>query len=73
MISYALDLRRKKSDELETDRLTIAATQEFDPFAAGFPVPPMPGQVAQPSRHSVLAVQSPATKVGITMEVTEDN
>lgn len=73
MISYALDLRRKKSDELETDRLAIAATQEFDPFAAGFPVPPMPGQVAQPSRHSVLAVQSPAAKVGITMEATEDN
>jgi NADH-quinone oxidoreductase subunit H len=73
MISYALDLRRKKSDELETDRLAIAVTQEFDPFAAGFPVPPMPGQVAQPSRHSVLAVQSPAAKVGITMEVTEDN
>ena len=73
MISYALDLRRKKSDELETDRLAIAATQEFDPFAAGFPVPPMPGQVAQPSRHSVLAVQSPAAKVGITMEVTEEN
>ncbi len=73
MISYALDLRRKKSDELETDRLAIAATQEFDPFAAGFPVPPMPGQVAQPSRHSVIAVQSPAAKVGITMEVTEEN
>ena len=73
MISYALDLRRKKSDELETDRLAIAATQEFDPFAAGFPVPPMPGQVAQPSRHLVLAVQSPAAKVGITMEVTKEN
>ncbi|MEJ6493682.1 MAG: NADH-quinone oxidoreductase subunit NuoH [Actinomycetes bacterium] len=73
MISYALDLRRKKSDETEADRLAIAATQEFDPFAAGFPVPPMPGQVAQPSRHSVLAVQSPAAKVGINMEVTEDN
>lgn len=73
MISYALDLRRKKSDELETDRLAMAATQEFDPFAAGFPVPPMPGQVAQPSRHSVLAIQSPAAKVGINMEVTEDN
>jgi NADH-quinone oxidoreductase subunit H len=73
MISYAFDLRRKKSDELETDRLAIAAKQEFDPFAAGFPVPPMPGQVAQPSRHSVLAVQSPAAKVGINMEATEDN
>jgi|APGre2960657423_1045063.scaffolds.fasta_scaffold09669_2 NADH-quinone oxidoreductase subunit H len=73
MISYVLDLRRKKSDELESDRLAIAATQEFDPFAAGFPVPPMPGQVAQPSRHSVLAVKSPAAKVGINMEATEDN
>lgn len=72
LISYVLDLRRKKSDELETDRLEIAAMQEFDPFAAGFPVPPMPGQVAQPSRHFVLAVQSPAAKVGITMEITED-
>lgn len=73
IISYALELRRKKLDETETDRIAIAATQDFDPFAAGFPVPPMPGQVAQPSRHSVLAVQSPAAKVGINMEVTEDN
>ncbi len=72
IISYAVDLRRKKSDEKRSARLALESEQEFDPFAAGFPVPPMPGQVAQPSRHLGLAVQSPATKVGITMEVTED-
>ncbi len=73
IVSYAFDLRRKKSDEEEAARLVLEADQEFDPFAGGFPVPPMPGQVAQLSRHSVLAVQSPAAKVGITMEVKEDN
>ncbi|MCF8553335.1 MAG: NADH-quinone oxidoreductase subunit NuoH [Candidatus Nanopelagicales bacterium] len=72
IISYAVDLRRKKSDEKQSARLALESEQEFDPFAAGYPVPPMPGQVAQPSRHLGLAVQSPATKVGITMEVTED-
>ena len=72
IISYAVDLRRKKTDEKQSARLALESEQEFDPFAAGYPVPPMPGQVAQPSRHLGLAVQSPATKVGITMEVTED-
>jgi NADH-quinone oxidoreductase subunit H len=73
VISYAVDLLRKKSDETQSARLALESEQEFDPFAAGFPVPPMPGQVAQPSRHLGLAVQSPAAKVGITMEVKEDN
>jgi NADH-quinone oxidoreductase subunit H len=72
VISYAVDLLRKKSDETQSARLALESKQEFDPYAAGFPVPPMPGQVAQPSRHLGLAVQSPAAKVGITMEVTED-
>jgi NADH-quinone oxidoreductase subunit H len=73
VISYAVDLLRKKSDETQSARLALESEQEFDPFAAGFPVPPMPGQVAQASRHLGLAVQSPAAKVGITMEVKEDN
>jgi len=72
VISYAVDLLRKKSDETQSARLALESEQEFDPYAAGFPVPPMPGQVAQPSRHLGLAVQSPAAKVGITMEVKED-
>ena len=72
VISYAVDLLRKKSDETQSARLALESEQEFDPYAAGFPVPPMPGQVAQQSRHLGLAVQSPAAKVGITMEVTED-
>ena len=73
IISYAVDLLRKKADETQSARLALESEQEFDPFAAGFPVPPMPGQVAQPSRHLGLAVQSPTAKVGITMEVKEDN
>jgi NADH-quinone oxidoreductase subunit H len=72
IISYALDLKRKKSDEIELERLALAAEQDFDPFAAGFPVPPMPGQVAQPSRHAVIAAVAPVAKIGTTMEISED-
>ena len=41
---------------LEEERALIAAEQPFDPFAGGFPVPPMPGQPAVKSRHDRLTV-----------------
>jgi NADH-quinone oxidoreductase subunit H len=72
LISYALDLRRKKSEEVEEQRVALEAEQEFDPFAGGFPVPPMPGQIAQPSRRTKVTISSGATTQATT-ETTEGN
>ncbi|MEN9742103.1 MAG: NADH-quinone oxidoreductase chain [Actinomycetota bacterium] len=57
-ISTILESRAKKVAALEEERAQIAAEQPFDPFAGGFPVPPMPGQKAVPSRHKSLTVTS---------------
>ena len=71
LISYTLDLRRKKSDEVEEQRAALEAEQDFDPFAGGFPVPPMPGQVAQPSRHAKVTISSGAVASQVVTETTE--
>ncbi len=57
-ISTILESRAKKVAALEEARAQLAAEQPFDPFAGGFPVPPMPGQNAVPSRHKSLTVTS---------------
>ena len=57
-ISTILESRAKKVAALEEERAQLAAEQPFDPFAGGFPVPPMPGQKAVPSRHKSLTVTS---------------
>jgi NADH-quinone oxidoreductase subunit H len=57
-ISTILESRAKKVAALEEERAQLAAEQPFDPFAGGFPVPPMPGQNAVPSRHKSLTVTS---------------
>jgi NADH-quinone oxidoreductase subunit H len=71
LISYALDLRRKKSDEVEEQRVAFEAEQEFDPFAGGFPVPPMPGQIAQPSRRAKVTISSGVASSQAATETTE--
>ena len=71
LISYILDLRRKKSDEDVAKLIAIEAEQDFDPFAGGFPVPPMPGQVAQQSRRIKATISSGAGSSQITSETTE--
>jgi NADH-quinone oxidoreductase subunit H len=71
VISYALDLRRKKSDEIEEQRIALEAEQEFNPFAGGFPVPPMPGQVAQQSRRVKTTISSGASAPLTAPETTE--
>jgi NADH-quinone oxidoreductase subunit H len=71
LISYTLDLRRKKSDEVEEQRAALEAEQDFDPFAGGFPVPPMPGQVAQPSRRAKVTISSRAAASQVVTETTE--
>ena len=69
VISYALDLRKKKQDEIEAEQFALKQSSEFDPFAGGFPVPPMPGQVAQASRRSPITVSATTTSI----ESAEDN
>jgi NADH-quinone oxidoreductase subunit H len=69
-ISYILDLRHKKADEVEAQLIALEAEKEFDPFVGGFPVPPMPGQVAQPSRRTKVTISSGASSQ-TTSETTE--
>jgi NADH-quinone oxidoreductase subunit H len=69
-ISYILDLRHKKADEVEAQLFALEAEKEFDPFVGGFPVPPMPGQVAQPSRRTKVTISSGASSQ-TTSETTE--
>lgn len=71
VISYALDLRRKKSDEIEEQRIALEAEKEFDPFAGGFPVPPMPGQVAQQSRRVKATISNGVSAPLTASETTE--
>ncbi len=53
--AYAWDLRRERQAEREP------VAEEIDPFAGGFPVPPMPGQrLREPSRTPVGARSAPA-------------
>jgi NADH-quinone oxidoreductase subunit H len=69
VISYMLDLRKKKQDEIDAERIALEQSSEFDPFAGGFPVPPMPGQVAQASRRSPITVSATSASI----ESAEDN
>lgn len=58
-ISYILELRAKRiAAQLEQDAQG-QANKPFDPFAGGFPVPPLPGQQPIPSRHKALTVTAP--------------
>lgn len=58
-ISYLLELRAKRLGELAQQREDELANKPFDPFAGGFPVPPLPGQKPIPSRHKALTVTAP--------------
>ncbi|MBU6347322.1 MAG: NADH-quinone oxidoreductase subunit NuoH [Actinomycetales bacterium] len=54
--SYVLELRAKKKQALIDEQQREREARGFDPFEGGFPVPPLPGQVAQPSRLDNLQV-----------------
>ena len=66
VISYYLEIRTKKRQAIIDDEQREREARGFDPFEGGFPVPPMPGQVAQPSRLASLKVaetQAPVAEV----------
>jgi NADH-quinone oxidoreductase subunit H len=54
--SYYFELRSKKSQAILDALQAQREARDFDPFEGGFPVPPMPGQLAQPSRRTTLKV-----------------
>lgn len=55
-VSYVLEIRAKKKQALIDEQQREREARGFDPFEGGFPVPPLPGQVAQPSRLDNLQV-----------------
>jgi NADH-quinone oxidoreductase subunit H len=57
-ISYIFELRAQKRADIEEARAELEASSEFDPFAGGFPVPPMPGQTPQASRRIPVTLAS---------------
>ena len=57
-ISYIFEIRAQKRADVEAARAELEATDEFDPFAGGFPVPPMPGQTPQASRRIPVTLAS---------------
>jgi len=66
VISYYLEIRAKKRDSVIEHEQRQREARGFDPFEGGFPVPPLPGQSAQPSRLSSIKVaqtQDPVAQV----------
>ena len=66
LVSYYFEIRAKKRQALIDAEQSEREARGFDPFEGGFPVPPMPGQVAQPSRLASLKVaetQAPVAEV----------
>ena len=57
VLSYISDLWTSRREQLAQEQADERDVQEFDPFAGGFPVPPLPGQTAQPSRRMALTVK----------------
>ena len=63
-ISYLFEIRAQKRADIEAERAAIEADAEFDPFAGGFPVPPMPGQTPQASRRIPVTLSSSSAPAG---------
>jgi len=66
VISYYLEIRTKKREAIIENEQREREARGFDPFEGGFPVPPMPGQTAQPSRLASIKVaqtQAPVAEV----------
>jgi len=66
VISYYLEIRTKKREAIIENEQREREARGFDPFEGGFPVPPMPGQIAQPSRLASIKVaqtQAPVAEV----------
>ena len=71
IIGWILSVRAsRKAEDARIDEEERLG-QPFDPFAGGFPVPPMPGQVAQPSRRTKATISSGAAAPLTPAETTE--
>jgi NADH-quinone oxidoreductase subunit H len=58
VFSLVADSKALKRDEAEAQRRARFETDEFDAFAGGYPVPPLPGQKLPPSPRSGRTVDA---------------
>jgi len=64
-VSYVLEIRKAKRDEIVAQQTRIDDGKPFDAFAGGFPVPPMPGQEGLVvSRHVPVTVPAAGINAG---------
>lgn len=66
-----LDSRKRRA---EAEEATERVRKKFDPFAGGYPVPPLPGQEYRPARARTLAGSSESTDDAeiVNEEATEE-
>ena len=65
VFSMVIDAKRARQAAVDAEHLDALDSGEFDAFAAGYPVPPMPGQKLPPSPRSGRTVDA-------TQEATSD-
>jgi NADH-quinone oxidoreductase subunit H len=70
--SFAYDsVQQKKQNALDAQAM-VDANAPFDPYAGGFPVPPMPGQYLPPRRPLAAAVRATSGATGVTSRAAAD-
>jgi len=57
VFSFVIDSNRLKREQAEEERREKFESEDFDAFAGGYPVPPLPGQQLPPSPRSGRTVE----------------
>ena len=70
VFSIVIDIRRERQEKTAEQARIAAEDQDFDAFAAGYPVPPMPGQKLPRSPRAGRTVD--ATTIDTTKEAQHD-
>ncbi|MEI6622869.1 MAG: NADH-quinone oxidoreductase subunit NuoH [Actinomycetes bacterium] len=71
VVLLAMGARNRKTREVELESHQIP--QKFDPYAGGYPVPPLPGQDYRPERRQpVIADASPSADQGATVITSQE-
>ena len=66
VISFVYDGAQQKKQNVIDAQALIEANAPFDPYAGGFPVPPMPGQHLPSRRPVAAAVRATSSRRGAT-------
>jgi NADH-quinone oxidoreductase subunit H len=70
VFSTIADVKKEKRDKAEAERLAAFENDDFDAFAGGYPVPPLPGQKLPPSPRAARTVE--AATIDTTKEAQDD-